>query len=87
MSVRQKIEQVIRSVACEGDKQLTADFGEQTVLLESGLDSLDFAIIVARLEDELDMDPFTLMERPVYPRTLGEFISIYEGFATGRRAA
>lgn len=51
------------------------DYGQ--ILLESGIDSLGFAILVARLEDELGYDPFTLMERPVYPKTFGEFVEIY----------
>lgn len=54
---------------------------DETVLLESGLDSLGFAILVARLEEELGYDPFVLMDEPVYPHTLGEFISIYQRFA------
>ena len=51
---------------------------DETVLLQSGLDSLGFAILVARLEEELGYDPFTMMEEPVYPRTFSEFICIYE---------
>jgi acyl carrier protein len=61
-----------------------ADVGplqDETVLLESGLDSLGFAILVAKLEEELGYDPFVLMDAPVYPRTLGEFIEIYQRFA------
>jgi aryl carrier-like protein len=54
---------------------------DETVLLESGLDSLGFAILVARLEEELGYDPFVLMDVPVYPRTLSEFIEIYQRFA------
>ncbi len=54
---------------------------DETVLLESGLDSLGFAILVARLEEELGYDPFVLMDEPVYPRTLGEFVAIYQRFA------
>ena len=54
---------------------------DETILLESGLDSLGFAILVARLEEELGYDPFVLMDVPVYPRTLGEFIEIYQRFA------
>lgn len=56
------------------------------VLLESGLDSLGFAILVVRLESELGYDPFVLMEAPVYPRTLGEFIEIYETMEPESRA-
>jgi acyl carrier protein len=54
---------------------------DATVLLESGLDSLGFAILVARLEEELGFDPFVMMNEPVYPRTLGEFVEIYQRFA------
>jgi hypothetical protein len=49
-----------------------------TVLLQSGLDSLGFAILIARLESKLNFDPFVIMSEPVYPTTLREFISIYE---------
>lgn len=54
---------------------------DETVLLESGLDSLGFAILVARLEEQLGYDPFVMMDVPVYPRTLGEFVEIYHRFA------
>lgn len=49
-----------------------------TVLLQSGLDSLGFAILVARLEEKLGYDPFLMMENPVYPKTFGDFTDIYE---------
>lgn len=51
---------------------------DDAVLLETGLDSLGFAILVALLEEELDFDPFQLMDEPVYPSTFGEFVAIYE---------
>lgn len=54
---------------------------DETILLESGLDSLGFAILVARLEEELGYDPFVMMDVPVYPRTLSEFVEIYQRFA------
>jgi len=53
----------------------------ETILLESGLDSLGFAILVAKLEEELGYDPFALMDLPIYPRTYGDFIEIYQRFA------
>ncbi len=56
-------------------------FPDNLVLLQSGLDSLGFAILVTQLEQELGFDPFTLMEEAVYPTTFGEFVSIYERFA------
>jgi acyl carrier protein len=57
-------------------KELT----DNTILLESGLDSLGFAILVVKLEESLGYDPFVLMNEPVYPTTMGEFIDIYERY-------
>jgi acyl carrier protein len=53
---------------------------EDTALLESGLDSLGFAVLVVKLEENLGYDPFVLMSQPVYPRTFGEFLDIYERY-------
>jgi acyl carrier protein len=55
-------------------------FKPETVLLDSGLDSLGFATLVAKLEAELGYDPFVLMDEPFYPRTYQEFIGIYEKY-------
>lgn len=61
-----------------GSKLLVPELNDDVILLESGLDSLGFAILVATLEEKLDFDPFTLMEEPFYPSTFGEFLEIYE---------
>lgn len=64
------------------DKELLVpSLEEDTILLESGLDSLGFAILVATLEEELDLDPFQELESAVYPKTYGEFIKIYSNAA------
>ncbi|MBR7889316.1 hypothetical protein J9B83_10215 [Marinomonas sp. A79] len=61
------------------DKEKTyTDIKDDQVLLETELDSLGFAILVALLEEELDIDPFQIMDEPVYPKTFGEFVAIYE---------
>ncbi|MFB9213642.1 acyl carrier protein [Vibrio sinaloensis] len=62
------------------DSTLVGELQDDTVLLESGLDSLGFAILVARLEEELEFDPFTMMDEPVYPTTFKEFVDIYSKF-------
>jgi acyl carrier protein len=72
--VLSKMKEVADIVDCE----LVPDISDETVLLDSGLDSLGFAILVAGLEEELGYDPFSMMEEPVYPRTLGEFVDIYQ---------
>jgi acyl carrier protein len=50
---------------------------DDTVLLETGFDSMAFAVLVARLDDELGFDPFTMVEEPVYPQTFAEFVAFY----------
>lgn len=57
------------------------NLSDDTILLETELDSLGFAILVALLEEELDYDPFQLMEDAVYPQTFGEFVEIYEKYS------
>ncbi len=47
-------------------------------LHETGFDSLGFAILVARLEDDLGIDPFTISEDAAFPLTLGDFVRAYE---------
>jgi aryl carrier-like protein len=80
--MREKIVAIIREMAAEYGWSVVSDFSDDTVLLESGLDSLGFAILVARLEEELQYDPFSMMDEPVYPRTLGEFVAVYERYAS-----
>jgi hypothetical protein len=47
-------------------------------LLESGLDSLCIAVLVANLDDQLELDPFSVEGDVVFPVTLGDFIKLYE---------
>jgi acyl carrier protein len=64
-------------VAREHDKALAPLTGD-LVLLDSGLDSLCLAIVVARLEDALGIDPFSRADDAPFPVTLGDFIRLYE---------
>jgi acyl carrier protein len=76
--MRALVLRLIEEVAESADCSLVDDLTDDTVLLESGLDSLGFAILVARLEEELGRDPFTESDEVIYPRTLGEFLAVYE---------
>ena len=77
MSIRSKILAHIATIAAEQDKKVPP-LADDLPLTESGLDSLCFAILVARLEDEFGVDPFTASEEVLFPTTLGEFIELYE---------
>ena len=77
MDIRPAILSQFETVAKEQDKKL-APLTDDLVLLDSGLDSLCFAIIVARLEDELGFDPFSELDEITFPVTVGDFIRCYE---------
>ena len=80
MSLKPTILSQFEQVSKEQDKKL-APLTDELVLSESGLDSLCFAIIVARLEDTLGFDPFSTAEDADFPVTLGEFVRFYENAA------
>lgn len=79
MQVREVIVELFNeALESTGSVMVFEELTNSTVLLNSGLDSLGFAILVARLEEELGFDPFVEMEEAVYPTTFGEFVAIYE---------
>ncbi|ACL61488.1 phosphopantetheine-binding protein [Methylobacterium nodulans] len=80
MSTRLIILAQMKQIAEEQQRKL-APLDDQTALTETGLDSLCFAILVARLEAELNIDPFTMAEEITFPVTVGEFIALYESAA------
>ena len=80
MSIKLAITSQMQKIADEQSKKL-APLTDDLNLLESGLDSLCFAILVARLEDELGWDPFSASDDIRYPVTLGDFVSVYENAA------
>jgi len=77
MSVRTTIVSQFELVAGEQQRRL-APLADDLKLLQSGLDSLSFAIIVARLEDKLGFDPFNAEEAVEFPVTFGDFVRLYE---------
>ena len=77
MSVKLTIMQQMEQVAREHGKILPP-LKEDLVLANCGLNSLGFAVLVARLEDTLGIDPFTAAEDAIFPITLGDFVKVYE---------
>lgn len=77
MSVRSQIFDIMRQIAEEQNITLPP-LKDELTLHGTGFDSLAFAILVARLEDELGIDPFTTAEEVAFPSTVGEFIRAYE---------
>ena len=77
MSIQDTVYSVFRKVAKSQDRTL-APLTDDLRLTECGLDSLSFAIVVATLEDELQVDPFTSADGITFPNTLGDFVQLYE---------
>ena len=85
MSIRSEVLVHFTEVANEQNKALGL-LSDDLGLLETGLDSLCFAIIVARLEDLLSVDPFSTEDEIDFPVTVGEFIRLYEQAVFSRAA-
>jgi len=81
MSLGSEIAALFAEVAQEQNKTL-APLSDDLGLLETGLDSLCFAIIVARLDDRFGLDPFSIDEEVDFPVTVGDFIRLYEHAAS-----
>jgi acyl carrier protein len=80
MSIRTTITTQFEQVAVEQERKLAA-LTDNLKLIDCGLDSLSFAIIVAKLEDALGVDPFSSDKAVDFPVTFGDFVRLYEGFA------
>jgi hypothetical protein len=78
MSPRAIINDTFKQVAIEQQRTLS-QLSDNVKLLDSGLDSLSFALIVARLEDALGFDPFATVD--TFPVTYGDFVKLYEDHA------
>ena len=79
MSIKETIRATFSSVFSEQVEGCQLPIiNDDLVLLESGLDSMGFAVLVVELEEVLGFDPFSISEEAFYPFTFGEFVSFYE---------
>ena len=76
MSVRATVATQFEQVAVEQHRKLAA-LSDDLKLLDTGLDSLGFALVVARLEEALGFDPFDTDEAMDFPVTFGDFVKLY----------
>lgn len=77
MSVRSIITSEFEQVARELELEL-APLTDDLTLIKSGLNSLSLAMIVARLEEQLGVDPFDADDFAEFPVTFGDFVRLYE---------
>lgn len=81
MSVKDQVLSQIRQVSDEQNRTL-APLRDDLPLVDSGLDSLCLAVIIARLEDLLGVDPFSASTDAPFPVTVGDLVSSYENAVT-----
>lgn len=77
MSVRDTILAEMKRIAAEQKKAL-GPLDDDAPLMTCGLDSLGFAVLVARLEEQLGTDPFSEADEVALPVTIGDLIHFYE---------
>jgi len=76
MSIRATITSQFEEIAVEQKRKIKR-LSDDLNLVDSGLDSLSFALVVAQLEDKLGIDPFDT-EDIKFPVTFGDFVKLYE---------
>ena len=84
LNLEQQIKDAMQQVAELSDCQLVESINPDTLLLECGLDSLGYAMLVAQLEENLGYDPFTELALDTYPSTFAEFLAMYQQCATNQ---
>jgi len=77
MPMRETIIKQFELVAVEQRRKL-ARLSDDLRLLDSGLDSLSFALIVMRLEEAFGFDPFDSDSDVKFPVTFGDFVRLYK---------
>jgi acyl carrier protein len=78
MSYRDVIVSEISEVFREEGIAPPSEFSDDMILLELGLDSLGYAVLVTKLLDRLGFDPFVDSDVPFYPSTFGDFVAFYD---------
>lgn len=83
MSIRSKVIALMCEIAARQDRIL-APLRDDLILMNCGLDSLCFAILIAQLEDEFGFDPFIVSDDVCFPITFAEFVALYDVGAADR---
>jgi len=77
MSVRDSVRRAFEEVAAQQGYKLP-ELVDDLKLVECRLDSLGFAIVIMRLEDQLGFDPFERDHDLEFPIIFSDFVRLYE---------
>ena len=78
--IRQTIHRVIAEIVTRGGRQAPPQLGDETMLTDTGLASLDLAALIARLERLWKVDPFIEAVPITEIRTVGDLCRAYRDF-------
>jgi acyl carrier protein len=81
--IRQTIRDTIAAIVARNGRGTPA-FEDNTLLVDTGLASLDLAAVVARLERIWKVDPFLEAVPITEIRTVGDLCRAYQDFVGGR---
>lgn len=76
--IRSKLNSAIASNVPDSNKKVAVQFTDTDNLSDLGLDSLGFALTIAKMEEEFGIDPFSDAEEILYPETFGEMLMLYD---------
>lgn len=80
--IREQIQSIFLEMWAEEHDSPAPELDDETILLETGFDSMSYAVLIAIIDDQLGLDPFSEDEDAYYPTTFGEFVSYYERWAS-----
>lgn len=75
--IAEQIRKVFNELWAEDHEEPPPLLEADTILLETGFDSMAFAVLVAQLDDELGVDPFALDMDGETPVTFADFVGFY----------
>ena len=78
LAMRLKIEAIFAEMWLESNTGDPPCLTNESVLIDTGLDSMAYAVLVARLDEELGIDPFSDATEAFYPLNFGQFVEFYE---------
>ena len=79
MKIETRLNELVRQENEMASGNSSVELLKETVLAETGLDSLGFATMLFTMEQEFMLDPFGGTDDIIYPETFGELIALYEG--------
>lgn len=78
MNIETRLIEILRQEIKIASGDPCAALHRDTVLAETGLDSLGFATMMVAMEREFALDPFGGTDDIIYPETFGELLALYE---------